>query len=181
MIPKIEKSAKSGSHSSQRVPAQAHPQYRVMCVEKVFFALFSRLKKVRHFLRSRAHGRRHLLTSLCCDDDVEHMEFGGSASGSRLASSIAGGCPWQTDPRLTIQSGGPRGSSGVDQGDLEPSGSSSWPCGLCTCWCSSCCCTWSRPGTSSRPCELCTRWRASCPLVESPCEHAAQVPAVFAD
>ena len=53
------------------------------------------------------------------DDDVEKMEFDGCwwcASGSRLASSIAGGWPRQTDPRLAIRSGGPRGSSGVDQG-----------------------------------------------------------------
>ena len=38
-----------------------------------------------------------------------------------LASSIAGGWPRQTGPRLATLSGGPRGSSGVDQGDLEPS------------------------------------------------------------
>ena len=38
-----------------------------------------------------------------------------------LASSIAGGWPRQTGPRLAVLSGGPRGSSGVDQGDLEPS------------------------------------------------------------
>ena len=50
---------------------QAHPQYRVMCVKKGFFALFPRVEKVRHYLRAlgrrclraRAHGRRLLMTS----------------------------------------------------------------------------------------------------------------------
>ena len=46
----------------------------------------------------------------------------GGASGFLLASSIADGWPPQTDPRLAIRSGGPRGSSGVDPGDLEPPG-----------------------------------------------------------
>ena len=44
------------------------------------------------------------------------MGAGGGASGSRLASSIAGGWPRQTGPRLAILSGGPRGSSAVGQG-----------------------------------------------------------------
>ena len=65
------------------------------------------------------------------------MGAGGGANGFQLASGIAGGWPPQTDPRMTIQSGGPRGSPGEDQGDFEPS------------------------GTSSRHCELCKRWRAS--------------------
>ena len=50
---------------------QAHPQCRVVCVEKGFFALFPWLKKVRHYLRAlgrhclrtRGHGRRQLMTS----------------------------------------------------------------------------------------------------------------------
>ena len=50
------------------------------------------------------------------------MVAGGGASGSRLASSTAGGWPRLTGPRLAILSGGRRGSSGVDQGDLEPPG-----------------------------------------------------------
>ena len=59
------------------------------------------------------------------------MVAGRGASGSQLASGIAGGWPPQTDPRLAIRSGVFRGSSGVDQGDLEPPGTS----GLGTCWC----------------------------------------------
>ena len=60
--------------------------------------------------------RRSLTTTL---STWSSMGAGGGASGSLLASSIAGGWPPQTDPRLAIRSGGPRGSSGVDQGDLE--------------------------------------------------------------
>ena len=63
------------------------------------------------------------------------------ASRPRLASGFAGGWPRQMGHRLAIQYGGPRGSSAEGHGDLEPSGTSSWPCGLCTWWCSSCCCT----------------------------------------
>ena len=49
------------------------------------------------------------------------MGAGGDASGSWLASGIAGGWLRQTGPRLVTLSGGPRGSSAVDQCDLEPS------------------------------------------------------------
>ena len=108
-----------------------------------FFALFPKLKKVRHYLRTRgrnclctrAHGRRHLMTSLWCSrrrrrrtsprrsltmtlSSWSMMGAGGGASGSRLASDIAGGWPRQMGHRLAIQSGGRRGSSGVDQGDV---------------------------------------------------------------
>ena len=53
---------------------------------------------------------------------------------SQLASSIAGGWP---RPRLAILSGGPRGSSAVDQGDLVLTGDDM---GAATCsrWCRLC-------------------------------------------
>ena len=43
---------------------------------------------------------------------------GGGASGSRLASDIAGGWPRQMGHRLAIPSGGLRGSSAEGQGDV---------------------------------------------------------------
>ena len=56
------------------------------------------------------------------DYEVEYVEFDGRWWGCEwVASSIAGGWPRQTGPRLAILSGGPRGLSAVDQGDLEPS------------------------------------------------------------
>ena len=45
------------------------------------------------------------------------MGAGGGASGTQLASSIAGGWPRQMGHRLAIQYGGPRGSSAEGQGD----------------------------------------------------------------
>ena len=42
----------------------------------------------------------------------------GGASGSQLASNIVGGWPLPMGHRLVMPSGGRRGSSGVDQGDL---------------------------------------------------------------
>ena len=51
------------------------------------------------------------------------MGAGGGASGSWLASSIAGGWPRQTGPRLAILSGGRRGSPAVRRGRLG--------CGYC--------------------------------------------------
>ena len=41
----------------------------------------------------------------------------GGASGTQLASGIAGGWPLPMGHRLVMPSGGRRGSSGVDQGD----------------------------------------------------------------
>ena len=54
------------------------------------------------------------------DLDVEYVERDGrwwGASGSQLASSVAGGWPPQTGPRWVMLSGGPRGSSAAGQGD----------------------------------------------------------------
>ena len=56
--------------------------------------------------------------------DVEYVKSDGrwwecDTSGSWPASSITGGWPGQTGPRLAMMSGGPRGSSAVDQGDLR--------------------------------------------------------------
>ena len=105
-----------------------------------FFALFPKTKKVRHnlrtrgrnCLRTRAHGRRLPLTSLkrsrrrrrsprtsltLTSSTWSLMGAGGGASGSRLASSVAGGWLRQTGHRLAIQCGGPRGSSAEGQGD----------------------------------------------------------------
>ena len=42
----------------------------------------------------------------------------GGASGTQLASVIAGGWPLPMGHRLVMPSGGRRGSSGVDQGDV---------------------------------------------------------------
>ena len=85
-----------------------------------FFALFTRLKQMRHCLRTlgrhclgtRAHGRRQLMTcrwrsrrrrsprrSLTMTSSFwSLMGAGGAASGSRLASSVASGWPRQTGP-----------------------------------------------------------------------------------
>ena len=49
------------------------------------------------------------------------MGTGGGASGSQLASSIAGGWPLPVGPRLAIPYGGCRGLSAEGQGD--------WGCG----------------------------------------------------
>ena len=97
-----------------------------------FFALFPRFKKSATLPlqsgsalhpRNRAHGRRQLMTcrwrsrrrrrsrsprrSLTTTSSMwSLMGAGGDASGSRFASSIAGGWPRQTGPRLAILSGG---------------------------------------------------------------------------
>ena len=46
------------------------------------------------------------------------MIAGGGASGSQLASNIAGGWPLPMGPRLAMPSGGRRGSSAEGQGDV---------------------------------------------------------------
>ena len=67
--------------------------------------------------RSRRR-RRSPRTSLTLTSSTwSLMGVGGGASGSRLASSIAGGWPRQMGHRLAIQYGGPRGSSAEGQGD----------------------------------------------------------------
>ena len=101
------------------------------------FALFSKTKKVRLYLRTRgrtclrtrAHGRRQLMTRPRClrrrrrrsltltSSTWSSMGAGGGASGSQLASSIAGGWPLRMGHRLAIQYGGLRGSSAEGQGD----------------------------------------------------------------
>ena len=165
-----------GFASGQNSPALTVEQ-NVDIPVQVAFALFTRFKKVRHYLRApgrhclrtRAHGRWQLMTSLWCSrrrrkrsprrsltttlSTWSSMVAGGGASGSRLASSIAGGWPRLTGPRLAILSGGPRGPSGLDQGDSEP------------------------PGY-----EFMALWTVLVyvPWWKRPCEHAAQVPAVFA-
>ena len=116
---------------------QAHPQYCVMCVGTGFFALFPKPKKVRHnlrtrgrhCLRTRAHGRRLLMTRPWClrrrrrspsrslTTTCSTMGVCGGASGSQLASGIAGGWPLAMGPRLAIPSGGLHGSSAAGQGD----------------------------------------------------------------
>ena len=45
------------------------------------------------------------------------MGAGGGASGSKLASGIAGGWPLPMGPRLAMPSGGLHGSSAAGQGD----------------------------------------------------------------
>ena len=87
----------------------------------------------RNCLRTRAHGRRLLMTSPWCSrrrrrrsprtsltllsSTWSMMGAGGGASGSQLASGIAGGWPLPMGPRLAILSGGLHGSSASRQGD----------------------------------------------------------------
>ena len=82
-----------------------------MCVEKGFFSLFPRFKKVRHYLRAlgrhclrtRGHGRRQLMTSPMAleeepeeelDDDVEKMEFDGCWWGCEWVPARQQYCWW---------------------------------------------------------------------------------------
>ena len=58
------------------------------------------------------------------DDDVEYMEFDGCWWGCEWVPARQQYCWWVAAADHTIWR--PRGSSGVDQGDLEPSGTSSW-------------------------------------------------------
>ena len=63
------------------------------------------------------------------DDDVEFLEFDGCWWGCEWVPGRQQYCWWLAaadGSRLAIRSGGARGSSGVDQGDLEPFGTSSW-------------------------------------------------------
>ena len=104
-----------------------------------FFRTFPQTKKVRQYLRTRgrncfrtrAHGRRLLMTSPWCSrrrrsprtsltltsSTWSMMRAGGGASESQFASSIAGGWPLPMGPRLAILSGGLHGSSAAGQGD----------------------------------------------------------------
>ena len=107
------------------------------------FRTFPQHKKVRlilrtrgrNCLRTRAHGRQRLMTRPWClrrrrkrrrrsarrtlqwSTSSTTIAY-GSASGTQLASGIAGGWPLPMGHRLVMPSGGRRGSSGVDQGDL---------------------------------------------------------------
>ena len=106
------------------------------------FRTFPQTKKVRQYLRTRgrnclrtrAHGRRLLMTSPWCSrrrrrrrsprtsltftsSTWSMMGAGGGASGSQLTSSTAGGWPLPMGPRLAILSGGLHGSSAAVQGD----------------------------------------------------------------
>ena len=105
-----------------------------------FFRTFPQDKKARHnlrtqgrnCLRTRAHGRRQLMTRPWCLmrrrrrslrrslkwSTWSLMFICGGASGSLLASNIAGGWPLPMDPRLAIPYCGRRGSSAEGQGDV---------------------------------------------------------------
>ena len=106
-----------------------------------FFALFPKIKKVRHnlrtrgrnCLRTRAHGRRLLVTRPWCLrrkrrspwtslssllSTCSKMGFGGVASGTQLTIGIAGGWPLPMGHRLAIRYGGLHGSSAVGHGDV---------------------------------------------------------------
>ena len=108
-----------------------------------FFALFPNFKKVRHnprtrcqnCLRTRAHGRRLLMTRPWCLrrrrkrrsprtslssllSTCSTMGFGGVVSGTQLTSGIAGGWPLPMGHRLAIRYGGLHGSSAVGHGDV---------------------------------------------------------------
>ena len=63
----------------------------------------------------RRRKRRSPRTSL--SSKCSTMVVGGGASGSQLASGIAGGWPLPVGPRLAILSGGLHGSSAAGQGD----------------------------------------------------------------
>ena len=66
----------------------------------------------------RSRRRRSPRTSLTLTSRTWSLTgAGGGASGSRLASSIAGGWPRQMGHRPAIRYGGPRGSSAEGQGD----------------------------------------------------------------
>ena len=106
-------------------------------IQGVFRTFPPKTKKVRHnprargrhCLRTRAHGRRLLMTRPWClrrrrrsprtslSSTCSTMGVGGGASGIQVASGTAGGWPLLMGPRLAIQSGGRRGSSAEGQGD----------------------------------------------------------------
>ena len=106
------------------------------------FRTFPQIKKVRHnlrtrgrhCLRTRAHGRRLLMTRPWClrrrrkrrsprtslsslSSTCSRMGVGGGTSGTQLASGTAGGWPLPMGPRLAILFGGLHGSSAVGHGD----------------------------------------------------------------
>ena len=109
---------------------------------KWVFRTFPQIKKkVRHnlrargrnCLRTRAHGRRQLMTCPWCLRRRKRRRSArrtwkwstwsstiacGGASGSQLASNIAGGLPLPMGPSVAMPSGGRRGSSAEGQGDV---------------------------------------------------------------
>ena len=127
--------------SQSRAP-QRLPRTLVEKLVKGFFALFPKIKKVRHnlrtrgrnCLRTRALGRRLLVTRPWCLRRRRKSRRSakrtlrwctwswtiacGGASGSQLASNIAGGWPLPMGPRLAMPSCGRRGSSAEGQGDV---------------------------------------------------------------
>ena len=116
---------------------------RWMSLGTGFFALFPIFKKVRHnprtrgqnCLRTRAHGRRLLMTRPWCLrrrrkrrrsprtslssllSTCSTMGFGGVASGTQLISGIAGGWLLPMGHRPVIRYGGLHGSSAAGHGD----------------------------------------------------------------
>ena len=75
-----------------------------------------------------------------CEEDfaVEYVEFAiacGGASGTQLASGIAGGWPLPMGHRLAIQYGGPRGSSAEGQGDVLGTIVDTWSASVPGCLC----------------------------------------------
>ena len=118
---------------------------RWMSLGMGFFALFPNFKKARHnprtrgqnCLRTRAHGRRLLMTRPWCLrrrrrrkmrsprtslssllSTCSTMGIGGVASGTQLISGIAGGWPLPMGHRPAIRYGGLHGSSAVGHGDV---------------------------------------------------------------
>ena len=127
---------------SQSRALQRLPRISLDKLVKGFFALFPKIKKVRHnlrargrnCLRTRAHGRRRLMTRPWCLRRRRKrrrsarrtlrwitwstMTVCGGASGFLLASSIAGGWPLLMGHRLVTPSGGRRGSLAEGQGEV---------------------------------------------------------------
>ena len=146
---------------------QAHPQFRVMSVEKVFSTLFPESKKKCEVRReSEPEGARQ----------VELMDSGGlcgSAGQGRVLrvqpclveAGLGPGAPVlllvhrrpRRRPLLFARVAAPLGV--YPEGTVISSrpGTWSWPCDSF--------CTWDRLGTSSWSCGPCERWRVSlCPL-----------------
>ena len=128
--------------NQSRAP-QRLPRISLDKLVKGFFALFPKIEKVRHnlrtrgrnCLRTRAHGRRRLMTCPWCLrrrrkrrrrsarrtlrwSTWSTTTVCGSASGSLLASGIAGGWPLLMGHRLVTPSGGRRGSLAEGQGEV---------------------------------------------------------------
>ena len=91
-VPQVKKSATLPPHSGSALPPHSKPW------TPAAYDVPMALEEEEEELESEEE----------LDHDVEHVCAGGDASGSRLASGIAGGWPRKTGPRQAILSGSPR-------------------------------------------------------------------------